>query len=286
MALVDTYENEIVDVLHAEEQDPEWLIPDLLLQGSMVCLAGEPGAGKSYVSYTMGLAVATGIAALDGIVPPGKPKTVIYFDQENSRQDRDKYLRRSWHGLARNGKLPDVGLLLKHFHPIHFALGDDDWADVAAEYIELLCPQLVIFDTATPCFNIADENDNAEAVREIKKIRALMMLADPVAAAIVLRHAKIAIEKGGRRTMRGAKSWHNAADGIMYQVKGTGRPRKDGLSLTRLEPDKTRAYGLSRIVYITPEWTDEERTGLVLHGSYHPDKEHKRLERLEEDENG
>jgi len=283
MALSDTYENEIVDVLHAAEQDPVWLIPDLLLQGSMVCLAGEPGAGKSYVSYTAGLAVATGIAALDGIIPPGKPKTVIYFDQENSRQDRDKYLRRSWHGLARNGKLPDVGLLLQHFHPVHFALGDDDWAEIAAEYIALLCPQLVIFDTATPCFNIGDENDNAEAVREIKKIRQLMALGDPVVSAIVLRHAKIAIEKGGRRTMRGAKSWHNAADGIMYQVKQAGRPRGDGLSRTRLEPDKTRAYGLSRTIYITPEWTEEERTGLFLHGSYTPDKEHKRLEQLEDE---
>ena len=84
--------------------------------------------------------------------------------------------------------------------------------------------------------------------------------------------------------MRGAKAWHSAPDGVMFQVKTRGRPRKDGLSLTRLEPDKTRAYGLSRIVYITPEWTDNQRTGLVLHGSYNPDKEHKKREELDEDD--
>lgn len=272
-----------MDILCAEEQPPNWLVPDMILQGAMVCLAGEPGAGKSLVSYMIGLAVASGCKALSGLVPPGEPRRILYFDEENSQQDRDKYLRRAWHGLTdtNDGEEPDMGLLQENFWPLHFVLGDDNWQDVATLAIEQVQPHLIVFDTATPCFNIQDENDNAEATRAIKGIRELMRITDPVASAIVLKHAKIRTEKG-RRQMRGAKAWQGSADGVMFQVKATGRPRKDGLSLTRLEPDKTRAFGLTRTIYINPSWTDSDRKGLRLDADYTPDREHKKAE-AEED---
>ena len=93
-------------------------------------------------------------------------------------------------------------------------------------------------------------------------------MANPVSSAIVLRHAKINAEKGGRRTMRGAKAWQGAADAVMFQVRNPGRPLRGGLQNTRLVPDKTRAYGLGQSIYITPEWTDEGKSGLTLHASY------------------
>lgn len=279
-------ENPIVDILCAEEKPPDWLIPELLLQGAMVCLAGEPGTGKSYISYTLGLAVASGCKALSGIVPKGDPRRVLYFDEENSIQDRDKYLRRSWQGLTatNHGKEPDLGLLIDNFWPLHMVLGTDNWKDTAAMAIEQVQPHLIVFDTATPAFNIQDENDNAEATQAIKGIRELMKLTDPPATAVVLKHAKMRTEKGGRRTMRGAKAWQGAADGVMFQVMATGRPRKDGLRLTRLEPDKTRAYGLRQTIYITPSWLDDKRNGLKLDASYSADKEHKKAEDEEDDD--
>ena len=75
--------------------------------------------------------------------------------------------------------------------------------------------------------------------------------------------------------MRGAKAWLGSTDGTWFQVRLPGRPRKQGF-LTRLEPDKTRAYGLQQPIYITPEWTADDKSGLYLHGSYAPSKEHKR----------
>jgi hypothetical protein len=277
-------ENPIVDILTASDEQPDWLIPNLILQGTMNILAGDAGAGKSYVSYTLGLAIAAGVAALDGLVPAGEPRKVLYFDEENSRQDRDKYLRRSWIGLAHQGEEPDLALLMENFWPVHFALGSDDWEDQAAEWIRIVEPAVCIYDTATPCFNIADENDNGVATAVMKQIRALQGMTNPVGTSIVLKHAKVVTERGGSRTIRGAKSWKSGCDQLMFQIKAQGRPRKDGLSLTRLEPDKRRAYGLTRTIYITPQWTDKERTGLVLHGAYEPDGEHKRREDLEEDD--
>jgi RecA-family ATPase len=278
------YQNPIIDILEAEEKPPDWLVPDLLLQGSLIALAGEPGTGKSYLSYTIGLAIAAGWPALGGLVPKMEPRRVLYFDQENGQQDRDKYLRRSFIGLKNaQGKAPSMQALFDNFFPTHFVLGGDNWLEMAEEYVLELKPHLMVFDTATPCFNIQDENHNGEAAKAVAGIRHLMKLTTPTCSAIVLKHAKMRTEKGGRRTMRGGKHWEGAVDGTMFQVKAAGRPRKDGLSLTRLEPAKTRAYGLRQTIYITPRWTDEARSGLVLDGSYKPDSAHKTAEEKDED---
>ncbi len=286
---MDTQRNEILDILCGPEEDPHWLIPNLFLQGALICLAGEAGAGKSYVSYTMGLAIASGLSTFSGLIPASsEPKRVLYFDEENSLQDRNKYLRRSWFGLMKQNKVKDDSTYLErldeNFWVCSFHLGTEGWQDAARYAIEQVQPHVIIFDTATPAFNIEDENSNSEATQAVKDVRILMKLCDPVCTAIILKHAKMRTEKGGRRSMRGAKAWQGAADGVMFQVAATGRPRRDGLKLTRLEPDKTRAFGLRQTIYISPSWTDEDRNGLLLEASYSATKEHKHAEAKEEGE--
>ena len=275
-----TFSNPIIDILTAEDVEPDWVVPNLIAAGSMIVLGGEAGAGKSYISYTICLAIAAGVPALSGIVPAGPCKRVLYFDEENSGQDRDKYLRRSFQGLG-GLDVMDYADLLDNFLPVHFHLGGDDWIDRCAEFVDFWTPDLLVFDTATPCFNIQDENANAEATQAMKGIRHLMRMTDPVASALVLKHAKVRVD-GGRRMLRGAKAWQSGADGVLFQVKAMGRPRNDGLNLTRLIPDKVRAYGLPQTLYITPEWMDAKRNGLKLSASYTPDKDHKKAERKDE----
>lgn len=234
-------------------------------------------SGKSQISYIIALAIASGCRAFSGIVPAGEPRRVLYFDEENSAQDRNRYLRRAWRGLthANDGVEPDLGRLQENFWPMHFTLGDDDWQDIAAHAIEQVKPHAMFFDTATPAFNIQDENSNSEATHAIKKLRELMAMTDPVATAIVLKHAKLRTQKG-RRTMRGAKAWQGSADSVIFQVKATGRPRKDGLSLTRMYNDKTRAFGLDQPVFFSPKYLDgDERKVLLIDGSHEPDRAHK-----------
>lgn len=270
--------NPIVDILSGEEQPPEWLIPDLFLQGSLVCLAGEAGAGKSYISYMLALAMAGGLPMFGGLFPASEPKRVLYFDEENGRQERDKYLRRAYNGLLAQGHEVDMLKLHDNFWPAHFELQQsNEWQVNAEDLIRQMQPHCLIFDTATPAFQIEEENDNSEAQRVIKDIRTLMAITDPVTMALVLRHAKMSV-KGGKRTMRGAKAWHSAVDAVLFQVKAQGRPRKGGLNLTRLEPDKVRAYGLRDPIYITPEWTDKDQNGLSLTGSYSASGSHQDAE--------
>lgn len=273
--------NDIVDILTAEREEPEWLLPGMFLQGGFYTFVGESGAGKSFLCYTIALAMASGCPALSGIIPAGEPRTILYFDDENSRQDREEYLRRAWKGLQKqNGEEPDLGNLLQCFWSMGSVLGSEEWSDKVAELLVEHKPHACIFDTANACFNIDDENHNAEAGKVIRLIKRLMQTNDDrTTTAIVLKHAKTRTEKGQIRTMRGAKIWKDQSDGVLFQVKATGRPRKDGLSLTRLVPDKKRAYGLRKTIYITPQWTDQYESGLLLKGTYAPDPEHLKKER-------
>lgn len=278
-------ENNIVDILTAERGQIEWLVPGLFLQGNMLCYAGEPGTGKSMTMYSIGLAIAAGLPLFGNLMPASEPKRVVYFDQENSQQDRDEYLRRAFTGLCTQYGVKPHHLhekLMDNFWPRHFELGCDNWKDVASYVVDQVRPHLIVVDTATPTFDIEDENDNAEASRAINDLRGVMRITTPVASSLVMRHAKMRSEKGGRRTMRGAKVWHSATDGVLFQVKAAGRPRKDGLSLTRIEPDKVRAFGLKQSIYITPEWTGRKEEGLMLQGSYSANRDHARAEKEED----
>jgi RecA-family ATPase len=259
----------------------------MLLQGTLVCLAGDSNVGKSVMGYALGISIACGLDRLGTlpIDPSGEGRRVLYFDEENSKPDREKYLRRVWNGILtqRNGKEPDIGKLEENFWLKSNLLGVPNWAEVAEEWILDLQPHIIIFDTAVSCFDFDDENANAEAVRALKELRRLMALTSPTALCVVFRHAKVGKDAGGRRTMRGAKVWRNLSDGVIFHVKGSGRPRKGGLHLSRFIKDKTRAYGMDNPVYITPSWTDDDKTGLVLDCSRMPTREHRKAEQIDKD---
>ena len=202
---------------------------------------------------------------------------------ERTRAEREQRRRRE-----QTGKEPDVSLLYTNFWPVRAALGDDKWPETVAAWIERIKPHALFFDTANACFDIEEENSNSEARRAIHQIKKLMELAaehngGTTATAAVIKHAKTRTEQGQIRTVRGAKIWKDLSDWFLFQVKAPGRKRKDGLSLTRLIPDKVRAYGLQRSIYITPGWTDESHAGFVLHGSYKPNLEHHKAEREDEE---
>lgn len=273
---VEDYVNPTIDILFGEEKEPEWLVPDMMLRGELTLLAGEPGAGKSLLTYTWALAMAGGVGGFGGIIPASKPMTVVYFDNENSEGNRNKYMTWAWHGLMDNhGQDNEVVFnVSEHFKPVHFILGVPDWEETATEYVQFFKPDLIVFDTAISCCAAEDENSNAEAGLHVAGIRRVMRSVEPVAAALVLKHAK-----RGEQRIRGATVWESLADQTMFQVRRPGRPRKDGLSLTQLKPGKHRAFGLHKKVYITPSFTDAKRRGpgLVLDASYKQNREHQAI---------
>ena len=244
--------NILADDLTSPSTIVDWILPEFLPRGTFVALAGMPGAGKSYLSYYLGMAIASGIEVL-GFQPP-RPYRVLYFDEENSPADRVQYERWAWHGLGR----PDLALLTKNFWPMPFQLGMADWAERAHELVATHRPELFIIDTSTPACDVQDENDNAEASRVIRTIRHLMEVTTPPATALVLKHAKIQGEDGSY-SLRGAKAWMGQVDAIAYLRRHEGRPRQDDLNTTILTPGKTRAFGLRRSLTIHPTRTADGR---------------------------
>src|SRR5438132_10346206 len=88
----------LTEWLTTEPPTPRWLIPGIIAEGAMIILAGDPGVGKSVLSYAMALSLASGQPFLGR--GGGAPKRVLYFDEENSEQDLRSYLHTLWLGMG------------------------------------------------------------------------------------------------------------------------------------------------------------------------------------------
>lgn len=251
------------DLLLRDQTEPPWLVQGMLAQGTMVTLAGEPGVGKSFLSYYLAYCVATGAHFLS---LPTTPQNVCYFDEENSRPDFIKYNQRVWHGLG----APSLDLLTPRLHLYHQTLVDK-WQPRMLAAAKDHAPGLIVIDTATPALHIQDENDNAEASLAIQNLRAVQRAAGPHCTVLILKHERQRDPSQHRRTIRGAKVWLGAVDQTFYHaIPRGGRRRSDGLRRTILEPDKMRSFGLDSALLIDPAWTDPSRKGLTLHGKLVP----------------
>lgn len=247
------------DILTGADPKPEFVIDGLVYAGQTLVIAGEPGVGKSFLQYYLSMCVAGGLLALDRPVVQGR---VLYFDEENSRPDLCQYLRWIWRGLDR----PSIAILQQNLFLEHFSLATagNRWRymhDAAQE----LQPKLIVLDTVTPCCGIEDENDNSEASVVMQRLHAVKGVAQPGCALVLLKHAKFSHDPNERQTIRGAKTWLGAADGVLFHKRMHGRPRGDQLYNSVITPDKVRAFGLKRELVISPSWTsDEGERGIVL----------------------
>lgn len=250
----------LADVLTAEAKPPNWLVHGMFPRGLLMTLAGDPGAGKTTLSYLLAHCCALGYPFLGH---PAAPTTVCYFDEENSEVDFHKYNQQIWHGLG----CPPLSAYGDRLNFYHFALGGK-WFEPMMAVAKDKRPGLITLDTATPVLNIQDENDNSEASRVIQQLRQVQHATSGAETnVLVLKHERTRDDKGHRHTIRGAKVWLGAVDRTFYHIIPSGcRKRNNGLRRTALVPDKLRSYGLELPVGIEPSWTDESRKGLILQG--------------------
>lgn len=248
------------EILSKEVIEPTWIVKDMIPLGTMIVLAGEAGAGKSYLMYALMYAVAAQQPFLGHATVPTR---VLYFDEENAEPDFLQYNQWAW---AAAGCTPteqlDAQLRIEHFS----LLGG--WKEPMQRAIKEHQPGLVIIDTATPALHIQDENDNAEASRAIQALRAIRQGAGHPITFIVLKHERQRDDQGHRRTIRGAKVWLGAFDQVLFHVIAPGaKRRKDGTRKTRLEPDKLRAFALDHVIEINPEKLIGPPNSLILHAN-------------------
>jgi len=231
-----------VDVLPPE---PSWLIDKMLATGYLTILAGMPGVGKSYLSYAMALAIASGANFLGHPVRKGK---VLYFDEENG-EDAQHYVRELLRGMPSSS----AAEMAPSFHWYLDELGAQTLEgryDRMRSLAAAARPRLIVIDTATKALGIVDENDNAEASRHVEYLGQVRRAAGPTATLLLLKHARTD-PISGERSIRGAKAWigsFNAA-WCLYRP-GRGRPKAYGQTV--LEAIKARVGSFKGALDILP----------------------------------
>jgi len=161
--------------LTLEPPPVQWLVDDLVCRGDIHLILGEPGIGKSWLTMSLALAVASGADEWLGhkLHEAGK---VLYLDEENPEDlvyDRFRKLGMTEADAKNIRYINNEGIRLDRIA--------DDLLDEALEF----GPTLIVLDSLTR-FHTEDEN-NAGAMSKLFN-EALKPLARKTHAAVVLIH--------------------------------------------------------------------------------------------------
>lgn len=183
------------ELLHEADQEPDWLIPNLLERRDRLILTGEEGLGKSYLLRQIAIMAAAGLDPFD----PGlriKPIAVLIVDCENSQRQIRRKVRPVVDFALRYGKgRPEmVNLLCSHRIDI---TADRDLARIHRE-IDACQPDLVVIGPLYRLVPRALQTDDEAA----PLLAALDTIRDRDIALLIEAHAGHSIGRGGVRDLR------------------------------------------------------------------------------------
>lgn len=209
-----------VDFLTAEEQVLGEIIPGILAGAGFAGFFAEPKVGKSWLAYSIALAVGNGCDLL-GQYPVAQPGRVLFIGAEGSRNGARARLA----GLARGyGLEPEAALTAIDVvwrRPV--ALDDPAFlrwlTDKAPSY------RLIVVDVLTKVWS-GDEGDNAQVSALLRDIERITRCGPSFA--IVHHFAKASEQTAGRRPgqrIRGASAWHAGLDSALYLERAKSATR-------------------------------------------------------------
>ena len=179
-----------------EPEEPKAIFPGLY-PGSVTLLNGESGAGKSTLLYTLMVYAALNKPVFDVRFGLGRPARVLYLDPETPNSLRAKK-------LARITKELPSGLAFVASHSVD--LSDEDQQKQLRILIAEQAFDIVVLDPIANLFNTDDENNNAEASRQMKYLTGLSR--DTGACIVAVHHMGKTQDNAGR----GASARRAAAD--------------------------------------------------------------------------
>jgi replicative DNA helicase/DNA-binding transcriptional ArsR family regulator len=158
----------IKDVLSKEEELIDWIWDGYIAKGSLILLAGSPKVGKSTFAYHMVNNVAKGVNFLGS---PVSKTSVLILAMEEREQD----VRRRLNSLEAHSEEIQI----------HFGLLSIERLDEVKRFVVSNNVGLILIDTLGKIWNVADENDAAQAE---KAILPFLQLARETNAAVLLVH--------------------------------------------------------------------------------------------------
>jgi hypothetical protein len=198
--------------LTAESIQIEWLIENIIEQGSLNLLFGEPGAGKSLFALEWAFCIAAGI---------------LWNGYRTLQTDVVIVAGEGFAGLARRLKALEAKYKIKAPDRLYVTKRPADFLDPVnikwlADTIQATCPNpgLVIIDTLHRNMN-GDENSSQDIAKFINNID--LYLKPLGAAALIVHHSG----HGSKERSRGSSSIRAAMDGEFSAIKS-----ESGVTLT------------------------------------------------------
>lgn len=144
-----------------ELPEPEWQIPNLFQENSVIMIYGPSGVGKTFATIDMACSLA-----YDGkwYTGSGKPGSVVYVAGESGRG----IVKRVDAWRSSRGITKDLDRLIVNNGPVD--LGNSDTIERFIKVIEKFSPSLVVFDTLARCTPGKDENSSGVMGNIIKQL--------------------------------------------------------------------------------------------------------------------
>lgn len=192
-----------------------------LFPSSLHLLAGDAGLGKTTLLYNLCIHLARG-TSFAGFGPP-RPLRILYYDLETP----DLLFRQKLYLISEN--FPPEGLAFSRSFSVNGAL------TLTKEYRF----DLIILDTLNEAFETREEEDNAEANRQMRELRRIIK--ETGAAMLGISHMGKDPSSKGVYKLRGASARPAAADLVLNLEQAME-------DVVRLEVAKSRwAGGVARL---------------------------------------
>jgi hypothetical protein len=223
------------EVIFGDREEPIEYIVDGFFESGVGVLAGAPGGGKTNAMVPFSL-IAAGLLEAPGLRAELRRK-VVYISEHPSQVGRilksikkanpgiDKAELRDWFKVFPSARrsLSEVAKILE------VVKAEYSYTDACGYLVR----PLVIFDTASACFNLENENDNSQVAEVIATLKAANI---PI---LVVAHTPKALKRADldQLTVRGGGAWEGDAHQVffLFEDEAIGR-RVIGISKVRFLP--------------------------------------------------
>lgn len=189
-----------------EHEDADWILKGYAARGNLTLLSGHPKAGKTTFAAHLAVAVARGGVLLNRSASLSR---VLWLDLE-------QHLRHT-KAMFRKLGAQDLPIFL-HSAPIwEFSL------DEVSAFVNEQEIGLVVVDSLSRLWKLADENDAVQVVRETRGLMSLARESD--AAVLLIHHLR---KSGGTQGLdtRGSGALSAAVDiSVQFRLEGEGSTR-------------------------------------------------------------
>lgn len=219
--------------MEAKPLEPLWGF--LLFKKAISMVVGDAGAGKTTWGYGLSYALCRNRPFLG--IPANETVNTLYFDFESS----DALIK------SRQSFLGEDEESLKNVTNFTIFNSTDQSLKELRPYIIHICKEeninLIVIDNQSTAFNTRDENDNAEAIQQIKFIRSII---NETNTACILFHHPSKANVGGIRKGTGAFARIRLCDiGVNIDSYEVGTRK-----ILKMEVVKNRFVNEETIVYL------------------------------------